>query len=85
MSRWRSAISVRWSFSAPSAAFVRRSATEFVPRKLRLGYDTGDYYEVLDGLSGGEVVVTQGSFILKTELRKESIGAGCCEVDYLSE
>ncbi len=75
---------VQWE-GCCNVAFERNSPTEFVPRKLRLGYDTGDYYEVLSGLSGGEVVVTQGSFILKTELQKGSIGAGCCEVDYLNE
>lgn len=75
---------VQWE-GCCNVAFERQSPTEFVPRKLRLGYDTGDYYEVLSGLSGAEMVVTQGSFILKTELRKGSIGAGCCEVDYLNE
>lgn len=75
---------VQWE-GCCNVAFERTSPTEFVPRKLRLGYDTGEHYEVLAGLSGGETVVTQGSFILKTELQKGSIGAGCCEVDYLSE
>jgi cobalt-zinc-cadmium efflux system membrane fusion protein len=75
---------VQWE-GCCNVAFERLSPTEFVPRKLRLGYDTGEHYEVLHGLSGGESVVTQGSFILKTELRKGSIGAGCCEVDYLEE
>jgi len=75
---------VQWE-GCCNVAFERLSPTEFVPRKLRLGYDTGDHYEVLDGLSGGETVVTQGSFLLKTELQKSSIGAGCCEVDYLDD
>ena len=75
---------VQWE-GCCNVAFERISPTDFMPRKLRLGYDTGDYYEVLSGLSGGESVVTQGSFILKTELQKGSIGAGCCEVDYLNE
>ena len=75
---------VQWE-GCCNVAFERTSPTEFVPRKLRLGYDTGEYYEVLQGLSGGETVVTQGSFLLKTELQKGSIGAGCCEVDYLGE
>ncbi len=75
---------VQWE-GCCNVAFERVSPTEFLPRKLRLGYDTGDDYEVLSGLSGGESVVTQGSFILKTELQKGSIGAGCCEVDHLSE
>jgi cobalt-zinc-cadmium efflux system membrane fusion protein len=75
---------VQWE-GCCNVAFERQSPTDFVPRKLRLGYDAGDFYEVLHGLSGGETVVTQGSFILKTELQKGSIGAGCCEVDYLNE
>ncbi len=75
---------VQWE-GCCNVAFERQSPTVFVPRKLRLGYDTGEYYEVLAGLSGGELVVTQGSFILKTELQKGSIGAGCCEVDYLDK
>ena len=68
-----------------NVAFEQRSPTEYVPRKVRLGYDAGEHYEVLAGLTGDETVVTQGSFILKTELQKGSIGAGCCEVDYLGQ
>jgi cobalt-zinc-cadmium efflux system membrane fusion protein len=36
---------------------------------------------VQDGLTGDEEVVTTGSFLLKTEILKGSIGAGCCEVE----
>jgi cobalt-zinc-cadmium efflux system membrane fusion protein len=73
---------VQWD-GCCNVAFIRRSATDFVPAKLLLGSDTGDAYEVLAGLEGEETVVTEGSFLLKTELQKGSIGAGCCEVDYL--
>ncbi len=75
---------VQWE-GCCNVAFVQRSSTEFVPRKLRLGYDTGEHYEVLAGLAAGDRVVTLGSFLLKTELKKGSIGAGCCEVDYLGK
>lgn len=75
---------VQWE-GCCNVAFVRRSATEFVPRKLMLGYDAGDHFEVLSGLSAGEDVVTVGSFLLKTELMRGSIGAGCCEVEGLGE
>lgn len=75
---------VQWD-GCCNVAFEQRSPTEFVPRKLRLGYDAGDHYEVLSGLTGSETVVTVGSFILKTELQKGSIGAGCCEVDHLGQ
>jgi cobalt-zinc-cadmium efflux system membrane fusion protein len=37
-------------------------------------------YLVYDGLRAGEKVVVSGSYLLKTELMKESIGAGCCEI-----
>ncbi|MCP3920116.1 MAG: efflux RND transporter periplasmic adaptor subunit [bacterium] len=75
---------VQWE-GCCNVAFEQRSPTEYIPRKLRLGYDAGEHYEVLRGLTGNETVVTQGSFILKTELQKGSIGAGCCEVDHLSQ
>ena len=75
---------VQWE-GCCNVAFERRSPTEYVPRKLRLGYDAGEHYEVLDGLTGNEMVVTQGSFILKTELQKGSIGTGCCEVGSLGQ
>ncbi len=76
--------SVQWE-GCCNVAFERKSPTEYQPRKLRLGYEVDGYYEVLSGLSGGESVVTQGSFLLKSELRKGSIGAGCCEVDHLGD
>ena len=47
--------------------------------------EAGDFYEVLDGLNGDEAVVTQGSFLLKTEILKGSIGAGCCDVEQLAK
>jgi cobalt-zinc-cadmium efflux system membrane fusion protein len=71
---------VQWE-GCCNVAFVRRSDTVFLPRKLRLGADLGDHWAVLSGLAEGDVVVTDGSFLLKTEIRKESIGAGCCGND----
>ena len=65
--------------SRPSAAYAA-SDLLYEPRKVQLGVNTGTVYEVLRGLQRGEEVVTQGSFLLKTEILKGSIGAGCCEV-----
>ncbi len=62
-------------------AFVRTAADTFEPRKVRLGVQTGGYAEVLRGLQESEAVVTAGSFLMKTEILKGNIGAGCCEVD----
>ncbi|MFT5425011.1 MAG: cobalt-zinc-cadmium efflux system membrane fusion protein [Phycisphaerales bacterium] len=77
---------VQWE-GCCNVAFVRVNdeGTVFQPARLTLGFDTGDRYEVLSGLSGGERVVTKGSYILKNEILKDAVGAGCCEVDQLSE
>ena len=65
--------------------FVRLSEVLYQPRKVRLGFEVGDFYEVKEGLAGSESVVTTGSFLLKTEIMKSSIGAGCCEFNPGSE
>jgi len=62
-------------------AFVRKSASEFEARRVTLGATQGSSVQVTKGLVGGEEVVTTGSFLLKTETLKGSIGAGCCETD----
>ena len=68
---------VQWE-GCCNVAFVKRSDTVFEPRKLRLGFETDDSFVVEDGVAEGEEVVTTGSFLLKTEILKGSIGAGCC-------
>ncbi len=35
----------------------------------------------VSGLEAGAEVVTTGAFLLKTEIMKESIGAGCCDLE----
>ncbi len=60
--------------------FVKRSDILFEPRKVRLGYETDGFVVVEDGAKEGEEIVTTGSFLLKTEILKGSIGAGCCEI-----
>lgn len=61
--------------------FVRKSELEFEPRKVALGYETRDFVEIRGGVAEGETVVTTGSYLLKTEIMKSSIGAGCCPDD----
>jgi multidrug efflux pump subunit AcrA (membrane-fusion protein) len=61
--------------------FVQESETVYQPRKIMLGTSANGVVEVLEGLREGEVVASAGSFLMKTEILKSNIGAGCCEVD----
>ncbi len=62
-------------------AFVRLAPDQFEARRVELGAGRDDAVEVTKGVRPGEQVVTEGSFLLKTETLKGSIGAGCCAVD----
>jgi cobalt-zinc-cadmium efflux system membrane fusion protein len=77
---------VQWE-GCCNVAFVRSDAagTTFRPVRLQLAFDAGDRYEVADGLKPGDMIVTRGSYILKNELLKDAVGAGCCEVDHLKK
>ena len=69
---------VQWE-GCCNVVFVKQNETTYQPRKVYLGPTAGSLYEVIGGLNVGEEVVTQGSFLLKTEILKGNIGAGCCE------
>lgn len=60
--------------------FLKQKDGVYRPQRIRtvsLGRD--DAVEVSWGLKQGAEVVTTGSFLLKTEIMKGSIGAGCCD------
>lgn len=63
-----------------SIVFVEKEAMEkgarFEKRTVSLGPEAQGYYPVLSGLQPGERVVTQGAFILKSELHKEGMEEG---------
>ncbi len=61
--------------------FVKQNETLFEPRKVTLGASVNGHVEILAGLTPGESVVTVGSFLMKTEILKSNIGAGCCDVE----
>jgi membrane fusion protein, heavy metal efflux system len=74
----------------PKAAIQRQDKTDlvFLPedggryrpqRVLVRPTNRGEFVEVAWGLKPGQRVVTTGSFLLKTEIMKGAIGAGCCE------
>lgn len=47
---------------------------EYVPRAVKTGHEAGSSVAIESGISAGEQVVVSGSFILKSELGKESLG-----------
>ena len=59
--------------------FVRLADDLYETRRVRVGLSRDGQVELAQGVRAGEFVVTEGSFLLKTETLKGSIGAGCCE------
>ena len=65
-----------------NVVFVRETVDRYRPRKVDFTDGPGSYYQVTNGLEAGEQIVVDGAFLLKTELKKSSIGAAarynCC-------
>ncbi len=61
--------------------FIREAQDRYRPRKVTIAKADNAHYRVLSGLTADEWVVVRGSFLLKTELKKSSIGAGCCGLE----
>lgn len=52
--------------------FVAVNDTTFEQRPVTIGFETQAYTEILGGLKAGELVVTKGTFYLKSERAKET-------------
>lgn len=59
--------------------FVRVSDQIFQPRKVVVGVRQRDHTEIRVGLAEGEVVATSGSHVLKSDVLKSRLGAGCAD------
>ncbi|MFH2056897.1 MAG: efflux RND transporter periplasmic adaptor subunit [bacterium] len=64
-----------------NVVFVKESLDRYRPRKVHFTRGQGPYYQVTEGLRAGEEVVVDGAFLLKTELKKTSLGSGCCGLE----
>ena len=53
--------------------FVQAAAGKFVRREIKTGQRSAGQVEVRQGLAAGETVVTSGSFLLKSEMRKDTM------------
>ncbi len=67
---------VQWE-GCCNVVFVQETPDRIRPRKINVEFVDGDFYAV-SGVRAGEKIVSKGSYMLKTELMKGSIGAGCC-------
>jgi RND family efflux transporter MFP subunit len=54
--------------------FVAQDGNKFEKRVVKLGEEQSDRVQILAGLQPGEKVVTEGSFILKSEMLKGELG-----------
>ena len=60
-----------------SVVFRRTEPGRYEPVEVTVAARHGDAVEVA-GLAAGAEVVTTGAFLLRTELLRDAIGAGCC-------
>ena len=57
-----------------SVVFVRNSEKEFQKREVQTGIASGGYTEIRSGLKAGDLVASQGSFVVKTAFLRNLIG-----------
>ncbi len=61
--------------------FVREADDSFIARRVVVVARAGGRVRISGGVQPGDRVATTGSFLLKTETIRDSIGAGCCDVE----
>jgi len=62
-------------------AFVFQHFKEnlWIRRDVRIGRDQGNMIEVLSGIPQGATIVSRGGFMLKSDILREKMGAGCAD------
>lgn len=59
--------------------FVHHHGDYFVRRPVVTGRRSVDWVEVRQGLSGGETLAAAGAFLLKSDVLRSKMGAGCAD------
>jgi len=59
--------------------FVRSGNSMFIRRDVQTGATTAGRTEVSGGLQPGEEIATHGVFLLKSDILREKMGAGCAD------
>lgn len=60
-------------------AFVHVDGPYWVRRPVKVGALAGDLVEILEGLNEGDRIVTTGAFLLKSDVLRSKMGAGCAD------
>ena len=72
---------VQWDGTS-FVVFVQKKPAEYAPHRVLLGQNGGAQVELAwADLQPDDLVVTTGSFLLKSEVLKGTINAGCCQQD----
>jgi Cu(I)/Ag(I) efflux system membrane fusion protein len=76
----------RFALTVPAAAVIDRGRQQFIwvevspgtysPRQVSTGARTADRIEILSGLSGGEVIVVEGAFLIDSEAQLRAATGG---------
>ncbi len=62
------------SVNGATSVFIAEPGGRFIPRAVQTASDADGLVEITSGLTGGERIVTAGSFVLKSELGKAPEG-----------
>lgn len=62
-----------------SFVFMHHHADYYVRRPVEVGREAAGWAEVTKGLTGDETVVADGAFLLKSDLLRSKMGAGCAD------
>jgi cobalt-zinc-cadmium efflux system membrane fusion protein len=59
--------------------FMQWKEDFYVRRLIKRGREFFDSVEVLEGLNAGDTIVADGAFLLKSDVLREKMGAGCAD------
>ncbi|HJX32345.1 MAG TPA: efflux RND transporter periplasmic adaptor subunit [Thermodesulfobacteriota bacterium] len=59
--------------------FVHQEGDYWIRRPVSLGETLNEYVEIKDGLSIGQRIIADGSFLLKSDVLRKKMGAGCAD------
>jgi cobalt-zinc-cadmium efflux system membrane fusion protein len=59
--------------------FVHKEGEYWIRRPVKLGHSLGDMVEIRSGIARGQKIIADGSFLLKSDVLRRKMGAGCAE------